>query len=43
MKNVIHYFIKHPVVTNWIMLAVGLAGIFALVNLERRLSPKFEL
>ncbi|UCF20305.1 MAG: efflux RND transporter permease subunit [Gemmatimonadota bacterium] len=43
MRNVIHYFIKHRVVTNWLMLAVGLAGVFALFNLERRLNPKFEL
>jgi multidrug efflux pump subunit AcrB len=43
MKDVINYFIKHSVVTNWIMLAVMLAGVFALFNLERRLNPKFEL
>jgi multidrug efflux pump subunit AcrB len=43
MRNVIHYFIKHSVVTNWIMLAVMLAGVFALFNLERRLNPKIEI
>ncbi len=43
MKNVIQYFIKYSVVTNWVMLAVMLAGVFALFNLERRLNPKFEL
>jgi multidrug efflux pump subunit AcrB len=43
MKNVIQYFIKYRVVTNWVMLAVMLAGVFALFNLERRLNPKFEL
>jgi multidrug efflux pump subunit AcrB len=43
MRNVIHYFIKHRVVTNWVMLAVMLAGVFALFNLERRLNPKIEI
>ncbi len=43
MKNVINYFIKYSAVTNWIMLAVMLAGVFALANLERRLSPKLEI
>ncbi|UCC74665.1 MAG: efflux RND transporter permease subunit [Gemmatimonadota bacterium] len=43
MRNFIHYFIKHRVVTNWIMLAVMLAGVFALFNLERRLNPKLEI
>jgi len=43
MKNVLGYFIKHRVVTNWVMLAVMLAGVFALFNLERRLNPKLEI
>ncbi len=43
MKNVINYFIKHRIVTNWVMLAVMLAGVFALFNLERRLAPKLEI
>jgi multidrug efflux pump subunit AcrB len=43
MKNVIDYFIKHSVVTNWIMLATMLAGVFALFNMERRLNPKLEI
>ncbi len=43
MKSVLDYFIKHRVVTNWIMLATMLAGVFALFNLERRLSPKLEI
>ncbi|MEE8551320.1 MAG: efflux RND transporter permease subunit, partial [Gemmatimonadota bacterium] len=43
MKNVIHYFIKHSVITNWVMLVICLAGVFALFNLNKRLNPKFEL
>jgi multidrug efflux pump subunit AcrB len=43
MRNVINYFIKHTVVTNWVMIAFMLAGVFALFNLERRLSPKLEI
>ncbi|MBU1101021.1 MAG: efflux RND transporter permease subunit [Bacteroidetes bacterium] len=43
LKNTIEYFIKHSVVTNWIMLVICLAGIFALFNLNKRLDPKFEL
>lgn len=43
MRNFINYFIKHSVVTNWVMLAVMLAGVFALFNLERRLNPKLEI
>jgi multidrug efflux pump subunit AcrB len=33
MKSVLEYFIKHRVVTNWLMLAVMLAGVFALFNI----------
>jgi len=43
MKNVLEYFIKHRVVTNWLMLAVMLAGVFALFSIERRLNPKLEI
>ncbi|MGD8700685.1 MAG: efflux RND transporter permease subunit, partial [Gemmatimonadales bacterium] len=43
MKKVIQYFIRYRVVTNWVMLSVMLAGVFALFNLERRLNPKFEI
>ncbi len=43
MKNVIQYFMRYRVVTNWVMLSVMLAGVFALFNLERRLNPKFEI
>ncbi len=43
MKKVLDYFIKHSVVTNWIMIVICAAGIFALSNLNKRLDPKFEL
>lgn len=42
MKTFIEYFIKHRVVTNWIMLVIFLAGTFALINLQKRINPKFE-
>lgn len=43
MRKVIEYFIKHSVVTNWVMLVFCLAGIFALFNLNKRLNPKVEI
>jgi multidrug efflux pump subunit AcrB len=39
----VQYFIKHSVVTNWIMIIICLAGVFALINLQKRINPKFEL
>ncbi len=43
MKALIHYFIKHSVITNWIMLLICFAGIFALFNIQRRIDPRFEI
>lgn len=43
MKKLIEYFIKHSVITNWIMLILLFAGTFALFNLNKRLDPKMEL
>lgn len=43
MKNFINYFIKHSVITNWIMLVICLAGVFALANLNKRINPKMEI
>lgn len=43
MKNVIKYFIEHTAITNWIMLVICFAGVFALFNLNKRLDPKFEI
>jgi len=42
MKNFVEYFVKHRVITNWIMLVICLAGVFALFNLQQRINPKFE-
>ena len=42
IKNLIHYFIKHSVITNWIMILICIAGIFALFNLNKRINPKIE-
>ncbi len=42
MKNFINYFIKHSVITNWVMIVIMAAGIFGLVNINRRLDPKAE-
>ncbi len=42
MKNFIEYFIKHRVISNWIMLIICLAGVFALSNLQTRINPKIE-
>jgi len=39
----IQYFIKHSVVTNWIMLIICIAGVFGLSNMNKRINPKFEL
>jgi multidrug efflux pump subunit AcrB len=43
VSNFVQYFIKHSVVTNWIMIIICLAGVFALINLQKRINPKFEL
>ncbi|MBI9073426.1 MAG: efflux RND transporter permease subunit [Melioribacteraceae bacterium] len=43
MKNFINYFIKHSVITNWVMLVICFAGIFALANMKKRVEPKFEI
>ncbi len=43
LRKFINYFIKYSVVTNWVMLVICLAGVFALFKLERRLDPKFEI
>ena len=41
--KVIQYFIKHSVVTNWVMIIICIAGIFALSNMNKRINPKLEL
>ncbi|MEE8341284.1 MAG: efflux RND transporter permease subunit, partial [Candidatus Neomarinimicrobiota bacterium] len=42
MKNFIEYFIKHRVISNWIMLIICLAGVFGVSNLQTRINPKLE-
>ena len=39
----VQYFIKHSVVTNWIVIIICIAGVFALSNMNKRINPKFEL
>ena len=39
----IQYFIRHSVVTNWVMIVICIAGIFALSNLQKRINPKIEI
>ena len=39
----VQYFIKHSVVTNWIVIIICIAGIFALSNMNKRINPKFEI
>jgi multidrug efflux pump subunit AcrB len=43
VQKFIQYFIKHSVITNWVMLVICLAGIFALFNLNKRINPRFEI
>jgi len=43
VSKFVHYFIKHSVVTNWIMILICLGGVFALLSLQKRINPKFEL
>ncbi|MEJ2194381.1 MAG: efflux RND transporter permease subunit [Ignavibacteriaceae bacterium] len=42
-SKLIQYFIKHSVVTNWIMIIICIAGIFALSNMKKRINPKIEI
>ncbi|NOX66797.1 MAG: efflux RND transporter permease subunit, partial [Chlorobi bacterium] len=43
LKSFLNYFLKHSVITNWIMLVICVGGIFALFNLNKRLDPKLEI
>ena len=42
-SKLIQYFIKHSIITNWVVLVICLAGIFALFKLEKRINPKMEI
>ena len=39
----IQYFIKHNIITNWVMIIICIAGIFALSHLNKRIDPKIEV
>lgn len=43
LKKFTEYFIKNSAVSNWIMLVIMIAGIYALFNLTKRNDPKFEI
>jgi multidrug efflux pump subunit AcrB len=43
LSKLIQYFIKHSIITNWVMIVICIAGIFALFSLERRINPKMEI
>ncbi|MEJ2616769.1 MAG: efflux RND transporter permease subunit, partial [Ignavibacteriaceae bacterium] len=42
-SKLIQYFIKHSIITNWVVLVICVAGIFALFKLEKRINPKMEI
>ncbi len=42
-SKLIQYFIKHSIITNWVVLVICMAGIFALFKLEKRINPKMEI
>ncbi len=43
MSKFVQYFIDHRIITNWIMLVICIAGVFALTQLNRRIQPSFEM
>ncbi|MBE2281677.1 MAG: efflux RND transporter permease subunit [Ignavibacteriaceae bacterium] len=42
-KKLIEFFVKNTKLTNWVLIVVSLAGIFALSQINRRINPKMEL
>ncbi|MBT3251231.1 MAG: efflux RND transporter permease subunit [Candidatus Marinimicrobia bacterium] len=42
IKNLIKYFIRHSILSNWIMIVIAIAGVFAVFNLKTRIDPKIE-
>ncbi|MFZ0455595.1 MAG: efflux RND transporter permease subunit [Ignavibacteriaceae bacterium] len=42
-SKLIQYFIKHSIITNWVVLVICVAGTFALFKLEKRINPKMEI
>ncbi|MCW8804304.1 MAG: efflux RND transporter permease subunit, partial [Ignavibacteriaceae bacterium] len=43
VSKFVQYFIKHSIVTNWVVIIISIAGVFALSNMNKRINPKFEL
>ena len=43
VEKFIRYFIKHSIVTNWVMIIICIAGVFALSNMNKRINPKYEI
>ena len=43
VSKFIQHFIKHSILTNWVMIIICIAGIFALSNIKKRTNPKIEL
>ncbi len=41
--KLIQYFIKHSVVTNWVMIIICIAGLFGLSQMHKRINPKIGL
>ncbi len=42
-SKLIQYFIKHSVVTNWVMIIICVAGLFGLSQMHKRINPKIDL
>jgi len=42
MRKIIELFIKHKILTNWLILLIFIAGTFGLVNLNKRIWPAIE-
>lgn len=43
LERFLRYFIKHSVITNWVMIIICIAGIFGLYNLNKRIDPKLKV
>ena len=43
LKKYLEFFIKHSVITNWIMIVILLAGAVSLASLRVRVMPKMEI
>jgi len=43
LDKFLKYFIKHSLLTNWVMIVICIAGIFGLYNLNKRVDPKIKV